>query len=74
MAARAPRLHDALHDQLPVRADAIDRDAEEGQRGAQVAGDDAPEGRGQHADPGRLATDVDAGTRPGGQSDAIWTG
>ena len=74
MAARAPRLHDALHDQLLVRADTIDRVAQEGQRGAQGPGDDAPEGRGQHPDPGRIATDVDAGTRPRGQSDALWTG
>ena len=74
VAARAPRLHDALHDQLLVRADTIDRVAQEGQRGAQGPGDDAPEGRGQHPDPGRIATDVDAGTRPRGQSDALWTG
>ena len=62
MAARTARLYDAVHDQLLERADSDHRAVEEGQRGAQVAGDDAEDGGGQHADSGRIAIDVDAGT------------
>lgn len=69
------RLHDAVHDQLPVRADAHDRDVEEGQRGAQGPRDDPEDRGGQHTDPRRLAADADPGPwRRPGQPDAIRPG
>ena len=62
MAARAAGLYDAIHDQLPQRADAGDRGVEERQRGAQGTGADAARGGRPDADSGRQSVDVDAGT------------
>jgi Region in Clathrin and VPS len=51
LASRPYRLHHAIHDQLPRPAKLYDRDVEEGQRGAQIAGEVAGEGGEQHSHP-----------------------
>jgi clathrin heavy chain len=55
VASRPQRLHHAVHDQHARPAGAHDRDAQEGQRGAQGQGGSTEEGRGQHARTGSVA-------------------
>jgi len=65
VAARSPRLHDAVHGQPTQPADQGAGGAQGGQRGPQGPGEGAGEGRRQHADPGRQPAHDHGRPRPG---------